>query len=127
MSDLHDVAERPATTIADVKKHLPGEPKLAEAAAREYLKSHPGDPEISMLLGAAIYLLRRDNPRIKWGAIALMGIAAMQWVEGILWLDGPTPHGSLNQFLTVGLIPLALLFRPGTERLRMLPSLLWMA
>jgi hypothetical protein len=59
--------------------------------------------------GAAIYLLRRENPRIKWGAIALMGITAMQWIEGFLWLDGPMPHGSLNQILTVGLIPLALL------------------
>ena len=38
-----------------------------------------------------------------------MGITAMQWVEGILWLDGPTPHGALNQLLTIGLIPLALL------------------
>ena len=56
MSDLHDVAERPALTIADVKKHLPGEPKLAEAAAREYLKSRPEDPEGSMLLGAALRL-----------------------------------------------------------------------
>jgi len=33
----------------------------------------------------------------------------MQWVEGLLWLDGPTPHGILNQWLTVALIPLALL------------------
>ena len=56
MSDLHDVAERPALTIADVKKHLPGEPKLAEAAAHEYLKSRPDDPEGSMLLGAALRL-----------------------------------------------------------------------
>ena len=38
-----------------------------------------------------------------------MGITAMQWVEGLLWLDGPKPHGSLNQFLTIGLIPFALL------------------
>lgn len=38
-----------------------------------------------------------------------MGITAMQWVEGFLWLDGPTPHGAVNQFLTIGLIPLALL------------------
>ena len=59
--------------------------------------------------GAAIYLLRRDSPRLKWGGIALMGITAMQWVEGLLWLDGPTPHGALNQLLTVWLIPLALL------------------
>ena len=33
----------------------------------------------------------------------------MQWVEGLLWLDGPTPHGTFNQIVTVGLIPLALL------------------
>jgi tetratricopeptide (TPR) repeat protein len=56
MSDLHDVAERPATTLADVKKHLPGEPKLAEARAREYLKDSPQDPEGRMLLGAALRL-----------------------------------------------------------------------
>ena len=62
--------------------------------------------------GAAVYLLRRDHPRLRWSAIALMGITAMQWVEGMLWLDGPAPHGSLNQLLTVGLIPLALLAQP---------------
>lgn len=55
------------------------------------------------------YLLRSNNPRLRWGAVALMGITAMQWVEGFLWLDGPTPHGVVNQLLTVGLIPLALL------------------
>ena len=38
-----------------------------------------------------------------------MGITAMQWVEGLLWLDGPTPHGTVNHLLTIGLIPLALL------------------
>lgn len=38
-----------------------------------------------------------------------MGITAMQWVEGFLWLDGPLPHGTMNQLLTVLLIPLALL------------------
>ena len=59
--------------------------------------------------GVSCYLLRRDNPRLRWGAVALMGITAMQWVEGFLWLDGPTPHGTINQLLTVGLIPLALL------------------
>ncbi len=59
--------------------------------------------------GAAAYLLRRNHPRLKWGAVALMGITAMQWVEGFLWLDGPRLHGALNQLLTIGLIPLALL------------------
>ncbi|XOF32237.1 MAG: hypothetical protein ACL93V_09270 [Candidatus Electrothrix sp. YB6] len=59
--------------------------------------------------GVAAYLLRRDNPRLKWGAVALMGITAMQWTEAILWLDGPTPHGMVNQLVTVALIPLALL------------------
>ncbi len=59
--------------------------------------------------GVAAYLLRRDNPRLKWSGVALMGITAMQWVEGILWLDGPTPHGLVNQTVTVSLIPLALL------------------
>ena len=59
--------------------------------------------------GVAAYLLRRDHPRLKWSAVALMGITAMQFVEGALWLDGPKPHGSLNQVLTVALIPPALL------------------
>jgi hypothetical protein len=59
--------------------------------------------------GAAIYLLRSDNPRLKWSAVALFGITAMQWAEGLLWLDGPTPHGLLNQLLTIWIIPLALL------------------
>src|SRR5205823_5932390 len=59
--------------------------------------------------GVSAYLLRRANPRLRWGAVALMGITAMQWVEGFLWLDGPMPHGLVNQLLTVGLIPLALL------------------
>lgn len=36
----------------------------------------------------------------------------MQWVEGALWLDGPLPQGTLNQILTVGLIPLALVAQP---------------
>jgi hypothetical protein len=62
--------------------------------------------------GVAAYLLRRDHPRLRWAAVALMGITAMQWVEGMLWLDGPLPHGALNQLLTIGLIPLALLAQP---------------
>jgi hypothetical protein len=62
--------------------------------------------------GVSAYLLRRDHPRLKWGGVALMGITAMQWVEGLLWLDGPRPHGLVNQALTVGLIPLALLVQP---------------
>ncbi|MGI9516654.1 MAG: hypothetical protein ACR2NP_06405 [Pirellulaceae bacterium] len=57
----------------------------------------------------AAWLLRRDHPRLKWSAVALMGITAMQWTEGLLWLDGPRPNGIVNQLLTVGLIPLALL------------------
>ena len=57
----------------------------------------------------AAYLLRRRQPRLKFAAVALMGITAMQWVEGALWLDGPTPHGAVNQLMTIGLIPLALL------------------
>jgi hypothetical protein len=59
--------------------------------------------------GVSAYLLRRRHPRLKWAAVALMGITAMQWVEGFLWLDGPTPHGVVNRLLTVGLIPPALL------------------
>jgi tetratricopeptide (TPR) repeat protein len=56
MSDFPDVAEKTAATIADVKKHLPGDPKRAEEAARAYLQSHADDPEASMLLGAALRL-----------------------------------------------------------------------
>src|SRR4029077_5629775 len=73
----------------------------------------------SSLLGAgsayvvSFYLLRRDNPRLRWSAVALMGITAMQWVEGLLWLDGPMPHGLINQLLSVGLIPLPLLAQVG--------------
>ncbi len=59
--------------------------------------------------GVAGYLLRRDNPRLKWSAVALMGITAMQWVEALLWLDGPKPQGLVNQLLTILLIPVALL------------------
>ena len=59
--------------------------------------------------GVAAYLLRRDNPRLKWGAVALMGITAMQWTEAALWLDDPEPHGMINQLVTIALIPLALL------------------
>ncbi len=59
--------------------------------------------------GVAAYLLRRRQPRLKFAAVALMGITAMQWVEGALWLDGPMPHGAVNQLVTIGLIPLALL------------------
>ena len=59
--------------------------------------------------GVAGYLLRRNNPRLKWGGVALMGITAMQWVEGALWLDGPTADSLANRLLTMWLIPLALL------------------
>jgi len=33
----------------------------------------------------------------------------MQWVEAALWLEGPTQDGTINQLLTVCVIPLALL------------------
>lgn len=33
----------------------------------------------------------------------------MQWVEGLLWLNGPAPHSPANRLLTVGFIPVALL------------------
>ncbi|WP_146451602.1 hypothetical protein [Bythopirellula polymerisocia] len=54
-------------------------------------------------------MLRHEQPRLKFAAVALMGVTAMQWVEAVLWLDGPLPHGTINQLITVGLIPLALL------------------
>jgi hypothetical protein len=60
----------------------------------------------------AFYFLRKNDPHLKWGAVALMGITAMQLVEGLLWLDGPTPYGMFNKFATVVLIPLALLTQP---------------
>lgn len=59
--------------------------------------------------GVAAYLHRRNHPKLKWSAIALMGITAMQWVEGFLWLGNPRICGIINMLLTVGLIPLALL------------------
>lgn len=59
--------------------------------------------------GVAVYLHRRNHPRFKWAALALMGITAMQWVEGMLWLSDPRICGLINMALTVGLIPLALL------------------
>ncbi len=59
--------------------------------------------------GVAAWLLRRDHPRLKWSAVALMGVTAMQLAEGLLWLDGPKPHGWVNQLLTIAIIPLALL------------------
>lgn len=58
--------------------------------------------------GVAWYLLRKENPRLKWSGLGLIGITAMQWVEWLLWLDGPKPHGAVNQLLTVALIPAAL-------------------
>jgi hypothetical protein len=63
----------------------------------------------SAAYGVSAYLLRRRHARLKWGAVALMGITMMQWVEGFLWLDGPLPHGMVNKFLTIALIPIALL------------------
>lgn len=33
----------------------------------------------------------------------------MQWAEGFLWLEGPTAGCALNHWLTIALIPLALL------------------
>lgn len=61
------------------------------------------------MYGVAACVLRRNSRRLKWAGVALMGITAMQWVEGALWLDGPKPAGLANRLLTVGLIPLALL------------------
>jgi hypothetical protein len=59
--------------------------------------------------GIAFYLLRRKHPKLKWAAIAIMGITAMQLIEGLLWLDGPNPNSTFNKILTVGFIPLVLL------------------
>jgi hypothetical protein len=59
--------------------------------------------------GVALYLHGRRNPRLKWAAVGLMGITAMQWAEGFIWLGNPRICGMINLLLTVGLIPLALL------------------
>ncbi|MBF0501362.1 MAG: hypothetical protein HQM09_14575 [Candidatus Riflebacteria bacterium] len=59
--------------------------------------------------GVAVYLHRRNHPRFKWAAVALMGITMMQWAEGLLWLGNPRICGLINMVLTVGLIPVALL------------------
>ncbi len=62
--------------------------------------------------GVSAYVLRRNHPRLKWCGVALLGVTAMQWLEGVLWLEGPTPDGWLNRFLTVGVVPLVLLAQP---------------
>src|SRR4029078_4899758 len=59
--------------------------------------------------GVPAFLLPRRQPRLKFAAVALMGITAMQWVEGALWLDGPMPHGAVNQLRTIWLIAMAFL------------------
>ncbi len=59
--------------------------------------------------GVAAWLHRRNHPRLKWAAVALTGITAMQWVEGFIWLGDPRICGIVNMLLTVGLIPVALL------------------
>ncbi len=59
--------------------------------------------------GVAAYLLRRRQPRLKFAAVALMGITAMQWVEGCYGWMVPCPTPAVNQLMTIGLIPLALL------------------
>lgn len=59
--------------------------------------------------GVALYLYGRQNPRLKWVAVGLMGITAMQWVEGFIWMGNPRVCGVVNMLLTIGLIPLALL------------------
>ena len=63
---------------------------------------HPVCWPAAALMARRIYLLRRDIRDSSGAQVALMGITAMQWVEGMLWLDGPKPHGALNQLLTVG-------------------------
>lgn len=62
--------------------------------------------------GSALHLFRRENPRLKWCAVSIAGISAMQWAEGFLWLDGPVPQGALNHALTTVAIPLALVAQP---------------
>jgi hypothetical protein len=57
----------------------------------------------------AFYLLRRKNPKLKWAAVAIMGITLMQLFEGLLWFDGPTTGGTFNKILTMVFIPLGLL------------------
>lgn len=57
----------------------------------------------------AFYLHGLPYARMKWASVALMGITAMQWAEGFLWLGDPRICGLTNLLLTVGLIPLALL------------------
>ncbi len=63
----------------------------------------------SIAYGVAAFIYRRPRPRMKWCAIGLCGITAMQWVEGFLWLDGPAPGSPFNKFLTIVFIPIALL------------------
>ncbi|MFT4628378.1 MAG: hypothetical protein ACI8PZ_007073 [Myxococcota bacterium] len=62
--------------------------------------------------GVAGFVYRKQDPRLKWGAVALVGITAMQWVEGLLWMSDPSDCGTIDQLLTVVAIPLALLAQP---------------
>ena len=52
--------------------------------------------------GVAAYLHRRNQPKLKWAAVALTGITAMQWVEGFIWLGDPRICGIVNMLLTIG-------------------------
>ena len=63
---------------------------------------------VGQLMGVGLLAASKAREAEKWGTVALMGITMMQWVEGLLWLDGPLPHGTVNKILTIALIPVAL-------------------
>jgi len=66
-------------TLDDAKTHLPGEPALAEARLREYLKSAAGDREALMLLGRARFL--QNDPEGARGILEPLAQEDSQWAE----------------------------------------------
>jgi len=73
------LAEKPASSIADVKRHLPAEPKLAETGARQLLKTSPDDPEARLVLGTALRL-QNDNAAAR-DVLAPLAASQPDWAE----------------------------------------------
>jgi len=73
------IAEKPADSIAEVKRHLPAEPTLAEAKARELLKAAPDDPEVKLLLGRALRL-KNDHAAAK-DVLEPLSASQPDWAE----------------------------------------------
>ena len=64
-------------------------------------------------LFAIIYLLRSKIPHFQWIAITLIGWCGMQFAELLLWLTNPKEScTTINQIITLSLIPLVLISQP---------------